>query len=352
MTPTARDLTQTTLAVLFIGGLMLATFWVLKPFLSALIWAAMIVVATWPLMLKAQALLWNKRGLAVTFMSVSILLMLVIPLTLAIATVVDNTDRIIDWVTWLADSKVPPPPAWVAGIPLIGEKLQVFWQGYVAAGLEDLAPKLIPHAEGITKWFAAQAGDLGLLFMQFLLIVLLAAVLYVTGEDAAYWLRRFGARLGGARGEGAVVLMGQAIRGVALGVVLTASLQAIIGGIGLALAGVPFALFLTALMLLLCIAQIGAGIVMFGAVAWLFWSGAMGWGIFLLVWSVIVTTMDNFIRPFLIRQGADLPILLIFAGVIGGLLGFGLVGIFIGPVVLAVSYTLLDAWVKAERQEA
>ena len=98
----------------------------------------------------------------------------------------------------------------------------------------------------------------------------------------------------------------------------------------------------------MCIAQIGAGLVMFAAVAWLFWTGEMGWGIFLLIWSIVVTTMDNFIRPFLIKQGADLPILLIFAGVIGGLLGFGLVGIFIGPVVLAVSYTLLDAWVKSE----
>jgi predicted PurR-regulated permease PerM len=161
-------------------------------------------------------------------------------------------------------------------------------------------------------------------------------------------VRRFGLRLGGERGEGAVVLVGQAIRGVALGVVLTAVLQSVVGGIGLAIVGVPAAALLTALMFMLCLAQIGVGLVMFGAVAWLFWSGDTGWGVFLLIWSMVVTTMDNFIRPFLIKQGADLPIVLIFAGVIGGLLGFGLVGIFVGPVVLAVSYTLLDAWVKAE----
>ncbi len=348
MTPVARDLTQTTLAVLFIGGLLLATFWVLKPFLSALVWATMIVVATWPLMLKLQARLWRKRALAVTVMSLSILLVLIIPLTLAISTVVENSDKIMGWAKWLAESRVPPPPAWVDALPVVGNSLHQFWQGYVAAGLEDIAPKLIPHAEGITKWFAAQAGDLSLLFMQFLLIVLIAAILYASGEDAAHWLKRFAARLGGMRGEGAVVLMGQAIRGVALGVVLTASLQAVIGGIGLAIAGVPFAIFLTALMLLLCIAQIGAGLVMFGAVAWLFWIGDTGWGVFLLVWSIVVTTMDNFVRPFLIKQGADLPLVLIFAGVIGGLLGFGLVGIFIGPVILAVAYTLIDAWVQED----
>jgi len=350
MNPNPRDLTQITLAVLFIGGLMLATFWVLKPFLSALIWAAMIVVATWPLMLKAQAALGGRRVLAVSVMSVSILLMLLLPLSLAIATIVENADKIVGWAKWLAESRVPPPPDWVATLPVVGAKLQSFWLSYMASGLEDFAPKLIPHAEGITKWFAAQAGDLSLLFMQFLLIVLLAAILYATGDEAAVWIRRFGLRLGGERGEGAVVLVGQAIRGVALGVVLTALLQSVIGGIGLAIAGIPMAALLTALIFLMCIAQIGAGLVMFAAVAWLFWTGDVAWGVFLLIWSIVVTTMDNFIRPFLIKQGADLPIVLIFAGVIGGLLGFGLVGIFVGPVVLAVSYTLLDAWVKAERQ--
>lgn len=345
-----HDLTQTTLTVLFIGGLMLASFWVLKPFLSALLWAAMIAVATWPLMVKLQAVLWGRRGLAVALMSLSILLMLLLPLSLAIATIVDNADKIVGWSKWLAESRVPPPPEWVATLPVVGTKLQEFWLGYVASGLEDIAPRLIPHAEGITKWFAAQAGDLSLLFMQFLLIVLMTAILYLLGDDAAAWVRRFGARLGGERGEAAVVLVKQAIRGVALGVVLTALLQSVIGGIGLAIAGVPMAALLTALIFMLCIAQIGAGLVMFAAVAWLFWSGETGWGVFLLVWSIVVTTMDNFIRPFLIKQGADLPIVLIFAGVIGGLLGFGLVGIFIGPVVLAVSYTLLDAWVKAEQQ--
>ena len=108
----------------------------------------------------------------------------------------------------------------------------------------------------------------------------------------------------------------------------------------------PFAGLLTAVMLLLCIAQLGPGLVLFPAVAWVYWSGETGWGTFLLVWSSVVVTMDNFLRPVLIKRGADLPLLLIFAGVIGGLLAFGLIGIFVGPVVLAVAYTLLDAWIS------
>jgi predicted PurR-regulated permease PerM len=133
---------------------------------------------------------------------------------------------------------------------------------------------------------------------------------------------------------------------VALGVGVTAIVQAVIGGIGLAIAGVPFAALLTAVMFMLCIIQVGPTLVLLPATIWVFWSGATGWGIVLAVWTLVVGTMDNFLRPWLIKRGADLPLLLIFAGVIGGLLGFGLVGIFVGPVMLAVSYTLIDAWMQ------
>jgi predicted PurR-regulated permease PerM len=142
-----------------------------------------------------------------------------------------------------------------------------------------------------------------------------------------------------------VILAGQAIRGVALGVVVTALVQSILGGIGLAIVGVPFAGVLTTVMFALCIAQLGPIIVLLGATAWAYHSLGAGWGSFMLVWALVVGIMDNFLRPMLIKRGADLPLLLIFAGVIGGLVAFGIVGIFVGPVVLAVAYTLLDDWV-------
>jgi predicted PurR-regulated permease PerM len=127
---------------------------------------------------------------------------------------------------------------------------------------------------------------------------------------------------------------------------VTAILQTGLGGLGLVIAGVPFAAVLSALMLMLCIAQAGPSLVLFPAVAWLYWQGDHNWAIFLFVWSVVVTTMDNVVRPMLIRRGADLPMLLIFVGVIGGLLSFGLIGIFVGPVALAVTYTLAQAWMS------
>ena len=179
-----------------------------------------------------------------------------------------------------------------------------------------------------------------------MLMVIIAVVMYAGGESAARALLMFGQRLAGERGEAAVRLAGRAIRGVALGVVVTALVQSVLGGIGLAVSGVPLAALLTAAMFLLCIAQVGPLLVLAPAVVWLYWSGDSLWGTVLLVVSVVVVTLDNVLRPILIKKGADLPLLLVFAGVIGGLIAFGLIGIFVGPVVLAVTYTLLESWVR------
>jgi predicted PurR-regulated permease PerM len=184
------------------------------------------------------------------------------------------------------------------------------------------------------------------MLIQFLLVVIIAAIMYADGESAAGTVRRFGRRLGGERGEKVVILAGQAIRGVALGVGVTAIVQTLLAGIGLAVAGVPFASLLSAVILMLCIAQLGPMLVLAPAVAWMYWTGDNGWATALLVWSLMVGSLDNFLRPLLIKRGADLPLLLIFAGVIGGMLGFGLIGIFVGPVALAVTYTLLLAWIE------
>ena len=173
---------------------------------------------------------------------------------------------------------------------------------------------------------------------------MIAAILYSGGEAGGRIVLQAGKRLAGERGEKSVILAAQAIRGVALGVGVTALVQTVLGGLGLAVAGVPFASLLSAVMLMLCIAQVGPMPVLLPAAAWMYWQGETGGAVALLAWSLVVGSLDNFLRPALIRRGADLPLLLIFAGVIGGMLGFGLIGIFVGPVVLAVTYTLMLAW--------
>ena len=191
-----------------------------------------------------------------------------------------------------------------------------------------------------------------MIFIQFLLTVIISAILYATGDTAAAGVRAFARRLGGHPGEEVTILAGKAIRGVALGVVVTAVAQSVLGGIGLAVTGVPTAAVLTAVMFMLCVAQVGPGLVLIPAVIWLYWGDHNVAGTVLLVWTVIVTTLDNVLRPVLIKKGADLPLLLVFAGVIGGLIALGIVGIFIGPVVLAVAFTLIKAWVLEEDADA
>jgi len=346
--PTARppqDLARTVLAVLSLGGIIAISIWILKPFLPALIWAVMVVVATWPLMLKLQAYLWGRRALAVTAMTLALLCVFVVPLLLAVVTVAENAERITGWLKTLAGMQVPPPPHWVAGIPLVGERLASVWQQVAVEGYSDLAARAAPYVKDVGKWIVGHAGSAGAVFLQLLLTVIISAILFSKGEYAAARTLRFGRRLAGTRGEGSVVLAGQAIRGVALGVVVTAVIQSLLGGVGVAIAGVPFAAVLTALMFMLAIAQIGPAPVLALSVGWLYWQGHNGWATALLVWSVAVSGMDNIVRPLLIRRGANLPLLLIFAGVIGGLLAYGVVGIFIGPVVLAVGFKLLEAWI-------
>ena len=352
MTNTRRDLAKTTLGVLFIGMLIVASFWILQPFLAAIIWATMVVVATWPVLLRLQAMLWNRRALAAMVMTLILLLLFVVPLALAISTLVKNSDQIVEWTKLIANFRIPAPPDWIVNLPFVGDKAAAAWQRAADSGIAELAEKLAPHAGAMTKWVIAQFGSFGVLFVQFLLTVIIAAVMYAGGETAANAVKRFGHRLGGARGESTVELAGEAIRGVALGVGVTAVIQAALGGIGLAVVGIPFAGLLTAVMFFLCIAQLGPGLVLIPAVIWVYWSGDTGWGTILLIWSVFVGTVDNFIRPMLIKLGADLPLLLILAGVIGGLFAFGLVGIFVGPVVLAVAYTLLGSWISDEEGPA
>ena len=341
----SSDITRTTLAVLFIGILIAACFWVLRPFLSALLWAAMIVIATWPNFLKLQTRLRGKRWLAVLVITIVLLLVLIIPICVAVMTILDRTDEIVGWFKSLSTVKIPPPPTWLEKIPMVGSSAVERWQRIAAVTPDELSKLLSPYAAKMVAWFVSQAGNFGLLVLHFLLSIAIAAVLYANGETAAGGIRRFARRLASETGDEVAVLSAKAIRGVALGIVVTALVQSSLAGIGLFLAGVPAAALLAAVILIFCIAQIGPALVMIPACIWLFYAGHSVAGTLFSIWTIFVCTIDNFLRPVLIRKGVELPLLLIITGVIGGLIGFGVIGLFIGPVILAVTFTLLRAWV-------
>ena len=340
----ASDLPRITLGVLTLVAMIAACVWILMPFVAAVIWAAMIVIATWPIMASVQRRLGGRRGPAVAVMVIGLVTLLVVPTWLGISTMANNSYRVSQFVRSLSESGLPPPPAWLERIPVLGSRLAEQWQGF-AGDPESLLARLQPYLKDAAKWVAERAGGFGSTVIQLLLTVFVSGILYASGETAANGVLKFLRRLAGERGENSGRLAARAVRAVALGIVVTALAQTLISGVGLFVAGVPHAGLLAAIVFVLCIAQLGPLLVMAPAIIWLYSSGSAVRGTVLLVFGLVAVTLDNVLRPVLIKKGADLPILLILSGVLGGVLAFGVVGLFVGPVLLAVAWTLLVAWV-------
>ncbi len=248
MDTTRSDLARITLSVLFIGGLIVGALWILRPFLASLIWAVMIVVATWPLMRRLETTFGGRRGPAVVVMTLGLLAILIVPLGVALQAIFANSGDIAAIVTRLPEATLPAAPDWLGRMPLVGTRLTTAWNEVASAGRQRQLALAEPYLRIVATWLTQHAGGFALVVVQFVLIVILSAILYAGGESWAACVRRFGERLADAQGGRMVILAGQAIRGVALGVVVTALIQSVVGGIGLAIAGIPFVGVLTAVM--------------------------------------------------------------------------------------------------------
>jgi len=341
------DITRTVVLVLVIGGLLVGSGWTLLPFLNGLLWGTTIAVATWPTMLRVQQFAGGRRSAAVAIMMVAILLVFIVPFALAIGTLRGAADREPAVLYDFLARGIAPPPDWISTIPIVGSRLANRWQELSAGGPDALMAAAEPYGRIVAAWAIGATGSLGRMIVLVLLTVLVVAILYSQGETALDGALALARRLGGEAGERTIRLAGQAVRGVALGVILTALIQSVLAGLGLYICGIPHPGLLTALAFVLGIAQLGPVLVLLPSIIWLYWSGSTGWGTVLLVWSVPVALLDNVLRPILIRRGVQLPLLLIIAGVIGGLIIFGVVGLFVGPVILAATYTLAREWVAS-----
>lgn len=340
------DIIRIMFAGLFIGILMIGSFWVLKPFISAIVWATMIVIPTWPLMLWMKGRLWGSRTIAVLIMILFLSILVFVPVWLVIRTIIANTDTLEGWTTVVMQFEIPPAPSWISGIPVVGDKITASWSGLAVTEQKDIMAKLTPYFVNFVKLIPAQLGNAGVIFIHLLLTLIISIILYFKGESAAKGVRAFARRLASDKGDQAVILAAQAVKAVAMGIVVTALVQAAVAWLGFVIAGIPYSILLTAIVFVLSVIQVGAGPVLVPTIIWLYWSGDIGWGTFILIWSILVMGLDNLLRPYLIKRGANLPLLLIFAGVIGGLISFGILGLFLGPVILAVTYTLINAWVE------
>jgi predicted PurR-regulated permease PerM len=320
--------------------------WTMLAFLAALLWAGTLVITTWPVLLRVQRMVGGSRGIATTAMTLLIGVIVVAPFAFAASVLLDAAIEGLDIVRTVAAKGVPPPPAWLNGFPLGGARLAARWQELSAGGGEAAMEALRPYVRSTASWAMSVTGGFAMMAVHFLLTIIIVAILYANGEGAARGILMFSWRIGRERAENSVRLAAQAVRGVALGVVVTALIQSAIAGIGLVLAGVPRAGLLTAMVFALGVAQLGPLPVLVPVIIWLFASDHPSKGAVMIVFTLIAAIGDNFLKPILIRRGVELPLLLIIPGVIGGMLGFGVIGLFIGPVVLAVTYTLLVEWVR------
>ena len=339
---TARIEQWITLAVLV--GLIVGCYLVLAPFLSAVLWALVLSITTWPAFQYLKRAIGNRATLAALVMTLAIAIVLLAPFVIVGITLAESADQLLQHGRKFIEEGPPEPPAWVAQLPLIGGRLQDYWAGIAhnsAAMLEELRKFIEPlRGAAIAGGSVIAAG-----ILQLSLSVFIAFFFYRDGETLAERLRAAVSRLAGDRGRRLIGVAGNTMRGVVYGILGTAIAQGVVAGIGFLIAGVPGAPLLGLITFFLSPVPIGPPLVWIPAAIWLFYHTSTGWAIFMVIWGVaVVSSVDNVIKPLIISRGANLPFVLVLLGVLGGVVAFGFIGLFLGPTLLAVGYAILRDW--------
>jgi predicted PurR-regulated permease PerM len=326
--------------LILLGGCLL----VLRPFVSALLWAVVLCVSSWPVYRRLLGWLGNRRTLAAALMTLAMIFIVLLPFLIVVTTLADNIKELTGAVRSWIDAGPPPPPGWLAKVPVIGQKAVDYWLSMAAdtAKLWTEAQRLIEPA---SSWLLKSGLALGGGLLQLALSIFIAFFLFRDGISIAGRLTNVVEHIGGERGEHLLTVAGKTVRGVVYGILGTALVQAVMAGIGFLIAGVPGVALLTLLTFFASVVPVvGTTLTWVPAAIWLFHQGSTGWGVFMLVWGFGVANIDHLVKPWLISQGSDMPFLLIVFGVLGGALTFGFIGVFIGPTLLAVGFRLLEEW--------
>ena len=337
------------LALVLVGGLVFGIIATLKPFATAILFGSILAIALWPLRdrLKRAGL---RSGLAAVLLLLLTLAAVVLPLLLIAPGLAVALQEGAAWLSEFARTAPPTAPAWLSGLPLVGESAGRHW-ARIAEARGEFGPLLAPYAEAIRGALVDVASGLADSALQMLLALVVATMLWTSGEAIGEALRHVAWRLGGRTGERALHASSGAVRAVAYGVIGTAAAQGVLAGIGYAVAGVPAPALLGFLTLVFSVSQILGPLIVVcwaGAAWWLFEQGSTAWAIFMGAWGLfVVSGSDNVLRPLLIKRGVEMPLSLIILGVFGGFVTFGFLGLFIGPTLLAVGLVLLRAWREA-----
>lgn len=314
------------------------------PFVSALLWAVVLTFSTWPIYARLLRIVGGRRTLAALLMSLSMLAVVVLPFLIVGLSLADNIHDLTAAIRRWLDSGTPPPE-WLAKVPSVGTFATERWKA-LAADSTQLVAATKPLIEPVSGWMFRASVALGRGVTELALSILIAFFLFRDGGALATRIGDSIERIAGERGTHLLGVAGNTVRGVVYGILGTALVQATMAGIGFLIAGVPGAALLALLTFFLSVVPVGPPLIWLPAALWLFQQGATGWAIFMLIWGIGVSSVDNVIKPWIISQGSPMPFLLILFGVVGGALTFGLIGVFVGPTVLAVGYRLVNEWVE------
>ncbi|MDD5519365.1 MAG: AI-2E family transporter [Kiritimatiellae bacterium] len=333
-----------------IALIILGCFIILRPFLSAILWAGILCYSTWPLFIRLAHILRGQRHLAALLMTLIVTSVLIVPFVIVGIKMAENMSQAIDFIKTFMTSGSSEPPEWLQNLPLVGADITSTWQDYS----KDPEKLVAVVKEFFTKsggWLMRRSLDLGHGILQLTLSVFIAFFFYCSGEKVMSAFSGWGKRIVGDSAQHIFKIIGNTVNSVVYGLLGTALAQGIFAAIGFKIAGIPSALLLGLITFFLGFVPVGPPFIWVPATIWLFYTGHIGWGIFMGIWGfLIISGVDNVVRPYLISRGINLPFILILLGVLGGVLAFGFIGIFIGPSLLAVGYCLIREWSVSRKQ--
>ena len=335
--------------VVRVGLLLVVAFWcfsIAEPFLVPIVWGMIIAVAVFPGFVRLRHLLGRRDGLAAALVSLVLLLVLIVPLGMLSRALVDDVAGMAERFT-KGGVTIPPPPAWLASQPLIGPRLDQIWR-QATDNLGGALAEIEPQLRSVGEWFLSFVAGAGFGMLGFIAAIVIAGILLTRSAAVQRFVELLATRLVGPGGTELVLLAERTIRSVARGVLGTALVQTILVGVGLVVAGIPGAAFLTLIAFLLSVVQLGPALVLLGAVAYKFSLGVTAGAFLFFAWCIVAGVSDNVIRPFLLSRGGDIPMWVILIGTLGGLLAHGLIGLFVGPIVVALGYRPLQVWLEPE----
>jgi predicted PurR-regulated permease PerM len=339
----AQSRVEQILAMVALALLVFGCFFVLRPFLSAILWAVILCFSTWP------AYTWMLRNIgsatiAAVAMTLLVAAIFVFPFVLVGPRLAQDAASATTAVNFLLEQGPPAPPDWTKDLPVIGSSLYDYWMG-AKNDTVRFASDIAPYITQGTNWILQTAASLGQGIIEVALSLLIAFFVYRDGRLLGHHLSSATERFIGPRAKNLIDLAGNTTRGVIYGILGTALAQGILAALGFFVAGIPGAFFLGLLTFFLCLIPFGSGLAFFPPGVWLIAEGDIWWGGGLLLYGVaIIFIIDNILKPYFISREGKLPFLLVFLGVLGGILAFGFIGIFIGPVLLAIGFSLAKEW--------